>query len=135
MTFTKIAALHDRITIDGSDYSNAFRTFGFTSDANTVDVSGFSVSGTDETLMGSKAQGFSGDVYVTKETVAFLWALHSNNTTFEVAWQPNGLVDSSVTTFHANCQLRTFDPTDTRGDASVAPVTFSVADSTGISTT
>lgn len=134
MTFTKIVALHDRITIDGVDYSNAFRTFGLTSDGNTVDVSGFSVSGADETLMGSKAQSFSGDVYITSETVAFLFPLHTNNSIFEVAWQPNGLVDGTAPTFHGNCQLRTFDPTDTRGDASVSPVTFTVADQNGIST-
>lgn len=134
MTYTKGIALHDRITVDGTDMSNAFRSFGFTSDDTDVDVSGFSVSGSDETLSGPRAEGFSGDVFITPETEALLWPLHYNRTIFEVAWQPNGLIDNTRTTYHANCQLRTFDPSNTRGDASVSSVTFRVADDNGIST-
>lgn len=134
MTYTKGIALHDRITVDGTDMSNAFHSFGFTSDDTDVDVSGFSVSGSDETLSGPRAEGFSGDVYITPETEALLWPLHYNRTIFEVAWQPNGLVDNTRQTYHANCQLRTFDPTNTRGDAALSSVTFRVADDNGIST-
>lgn len=134
MTFTKGIALYDRITVDGVDMSNAFHSFGFTSDDSDVDVSGFSVSGTDETLSGPRAEGFSGDVYITPETEALLWPLHYNRSSFEVAWQPNGLVDNTRNTYHATCQLRTFDPTNTRGDAAISPVTFRVSDSNGIST-
>lgn len=134
MTYTKQVALHDRITVDGVDVSNAFHSFGFTSEASTVDASGFSVSGTDETLSGNKAQGFTGDVYLTKEIEALFYPIHVNNTIVQVSWQPDGLVDSSRTTYHGNCQLRTFSPADTRGDASRFTATFTIADSNGITT-
>ncbi len=49
VSFTKKVAKHDRIEIDGTDYSNAFRQFGFSSEHSAEDVSGFSVSGNDET--------------------------------------------------------------------------------------
>src|ERR1043165_3052304 len=134
MAFTKKIAKHDRITIDGVDYSNAFRSFGLTSEATEVDVSGFSVSGTDENLSGPKAQGFQGDWFLTAENENFLFQLHKNDSIFEVAWQPDGLVDSTRKTYHANCQLRTFSPTANRGDPYVSTATFSVADDNGITT-
>ncbi len=135
MTYTKKIALHDRITVDGVDMSNAFHSFGFTSEAATVDASGFSVSGVDETLSGAKAQGFQGDVYVTKEVETILWPIHLNNTSVGVSWQPDGLIDSSRTSYHGLCQLRTFSPADTRGDASTFTAVFTIADSNGITTT
>ena len=135
MTYTKKIALHDRITVDGVDVSNAFHSFGFTSEDAEVDVSGFSVSGSDETLSGARSQGFTGDVYVTKEIEALLWPIHLNRTTVQVSWQPDGLVDNTRTSYHGNCQLRSFSPADTRGDASTFTATFTVADSTGITTT
>lgn len=135
MAFTKKIAKHDKITIDGTDMSNAFRSFGITSEANEVDVSGFSVSGTDESLSGGKAQSFAGDWYLTTENEDFLFALHNTDAIFEVAWQPDGLVDSSRTVYHANCQLRSFSPQANRGDPYVSTATFAVADDAGITTT
>lgn len=132
MTFTKQVALHDAITIDGTDMSNAFSVFGLTSDATSVDVSGFSVSGTDETLSGPKAQGFSGTCFQTPENEQFLWALHITDEMFEVEWQPNGLVDNTRPKWKGVCQLRQFDPSTTRGNARDMPVTFTAADALGI---
>lgn len=134
MTFTKKIALHDKITIDGTDMSNAFRSFGLSSEDSEVDVSGFSVSGTDETLAGTRAQSFTGDWFLTSENEDFFYALHANRTIFTVSWQPDGLIDSSRTVFHASCQLRTFSPAANRGDPYVSTATFTVADSNGITT-
>jgi hypothetical protein len=134
VTYTKKTALHDRITVDGVDMSNAFDTFGFTSDDQDVDVSGFSVSGSDETLSGTRAEGFTGDVFITKETEALLWPLHYNRTIFQVSWQQDGLIDNTRTTYHGNCQLRTFDPSATRGQPYKTTATFRIADTTGITT-
>ena len=134
MAFTKKIAKHDKITIDGTDMSNAFRSFGITSEANEVDVSGFSVSGTDESLSGGKSQSFAGDWFLTTENEAFLFALHNTDAIFEVAWQPDGLVDNTRTVYHANCQLRSFSPQANRGDPYVSTATFAVADDAGIST-
>ena len=115
--FTKQVALHDKIEIDGEDMSNAFSVFGLTSDATSVDVSGFSISGTDETLSGPKAQGFSGTAFQTKENEQFLWNLHLSDEIFAVRWQPDGLIDNTRPIWTGNCQLRQFDPSTTRGNA------------------
>jgi hypothetical protein len=134
VTYTKKTALHDRITVDGVDMSNAFDTFGFTSDDQDVDVSGFSVSGVDETLSGTRAEGFSGDVFFTAESDAILRPLHTNRTLFGVSWQPDGLVDNTRTTYHALCQLRTYDPAASRGQPYKFTASFKVADPNGITT-
>lgn len=134
MTYTKKIALHDRVSIDGYDMSNDFRSFGFTSEDAEVDVSGFSTSGTDETLAGTRAQGFTGDWYLTSEAEAILFPIHKNRVLVDVSWQPDGLIDSSRTTYHAICQLRSFSPSANRGDPYVSTATFTVADSTGITT-
>lgn len=133
MAFTKKIALHDEIKLDGTDFSNDFRTFGLSSEASDVDVSGFSATGTDETLSGPKAQGFEGEAFYTEEAAAILWALHSNATIFQVQWTPGGLLTTSGNkTYYAQCQLRTFNPNDTRGDVQVMTCTFKTADATGI---
>ncbi len=135
MTYTKKTALHDRITVDGVDMSNAFDTFGFTSDDQDVDVSGFSVSGVDETLSGTRAEGFTGDVFITRETEALLWPIHRDRLIVQVSWQPDGLIDNTRTTYHALCQLRTFDPSATRGQPYKTTASFKSTDPSGITTT
>jgi hypothetical protein len=132
MTFTKKIAKHDRISIDGTDYSNAFRVFGFSSEHSEEDVSGFSVSGTDETLPGNTAQGFSGEMFYTEESAPDIWALHIGRDIVEVQFQPNGLVDSTATVFYANCTINQFGPADTRGQVSVMPFSAKPADENGI---
>lgn len=132
MTYTKRVALHDKIEIDGTDVSNAFSQFGLTSDDASVDVSGFSVSGSDETLSGTRAEGFSGQAFFTPELANLLWPIHYNRSVVEVKWQPNGLLDATEDVYYAMCQLRTFDPNNTRGSASTTPITLTVADSNGV---
>ncbi len=132
MSYTKDIALHDSITIDGTDVSNAFRSFGLTSDGTLVDVSGFSVSGKDENLVGNKAEQFAGDCFYTPESYALLWPLHNENTIFELTWQPEGLVDVHREVFYAMVQMPNFDPNATRGDARVMACVFNPADENGI---
>lgn len=132
MTFTKQVARHDKITIDGTDYSNAFRSFNLSNEDSTIDVSGFSVTGTDETLSGTRAQSFTGDMFYTAETGPAMWTLYQARTIFAVSWQPDGLVDSSRETYTGNCQIRTFPPADTRGDVAVMTITFTAADQAGV---
>lgn len=132
MAFTKIVAKHDKITIGGTDYSNAFNEFGFTSEHSTVDASGFSVSGVDETQPGNTAQGFAGTMFVTDETVAGIFPLHINKTPTEITWQPNGLIDSGATIFRGTCTINTFSPSDTRGSVSTTPFSATIADENGI---
>jgi len=132
MAFTKKVAKHDRIEIDGVDYSNAFRVFGFSSEHSTEDVSGFSVSGVDETLPGSTAQGFTGEMFYTEESAPAIWDLHRNKTICEILFQPDGLVNPAATTYYANCTINQFGPADTRGSVSVMPFTATTADENGI---
>lgn len=135
MSYTKDIALHDEITVDGTDASNAFRTFGFSSEHTQVDASGFSVSGADENLAGRTAQSLEGEAFYTPESYALLYPLHANRTIFEIVWQPDGLIDNSREAYVGNVQLLTFNPNATRGDVRVMTCTFSAADENGIAAT
>lgn len=132
MAYTKNIALHDQILIDGTDASNAFRTFGFSSEHSSEDVSGFSASGTDETLAGKTAQTMTGEAFYTPESYALLYPLHSTRAVFEIVWQPEGLTDNTRETYVGNVQLLTFNPEATRGSVRVMTCTFTAADDTGI---
>jgi hypothetical protein len=132
VAFTKKVAKHDRIEIDGVDYSNAFRQFGFSSEHSTEDVSGFSVSGVDETLPGNTAQGFTGEMFYTEESAPAIWDLHRNKTICEIVFQPDGLVNPAATTYYANCTINQFGPADTRGSVSTMPFSATTADENGI---
>lgn len=131
-TYTKVVSKHDRIEIDGTDYSNDFRVFGMTSSDTLEDVSGFSVTGVKEQLPGDREQGFHGTFFYTEESAADLWDLHNNRTVVEVLWQPNGLIDPTAKTYYANCTINEFSPENTRGSASTSPFTATVADANGI---
>jgi hypothetical protein len=135
MTYTKEIALHDEIIIDGTDASNAFRTFGFSSEHTQEDVSGFSVSGFSEFLAGVTNQSLSGEAFYTPETYALLYPLHANRTIFPIQWQPDGLIDSTRETYIGNVQLLTFNPDATRGSVRVMTCTFTAADENGIAAT
>lgn len=132
MAYTKKIALYDKITIDGTDASNAFRSFGFSSEDADVDVSGFSATGTEETLSGTRAQGFEGEAFYTEELAALLWPIYNTREIVGVRWTPGGLVTAGNKSYYGLCQLRTFNPNDTRGDVQVMTVVFKAADSAGI---
>jgi hypothetical protein len=132
VSYTKRIALHDRISIDGTDVSGSFSQFDLDSTDSDVDVSGFSVSGVDETLSGTRAEGFAGTAFYSEDLASLLWPLHNDRSVFEVLWQPNGLIDDTAAVYYANCQLRTFSPNNTRGSASTMPVSFKVADANGV---
>lgn len=132
MAFIKDIALHDEIFVDGSDMSNAFRSFGFNSEHEQVDASGFNVSGADELLAGKTTQTLEGEAFYTPESFAILYYLHANRTIFPITWQPDGLVDSSRETYSGNVQLLTFNPNATRGDVRVMTCTFTAADEDAI---
>jgi hypothetical protein len=132
MAYTKDIALSDKITIDGTDASNAFRTFGLDSTDDQVDASGFSETGNDELLQGKRAQSFSGECFYTPESYALLYPLYRDRTTFELEWQPDGLADDTREVWYGNVKLLSFNPTATRGDVRVMTCTFTAADADGI---
>lgn len=132
MAYTKQIARHDKITIDGTDVSNAFREFGFSSEHSEEDVSGFSVSGNDETLPGATAQTFSGTAFYTEEFAALVQPLHANRTVVEITWQPDGLIDSSREVYYGDCTINQFGPANTRGSVSTMPFSAKPATEDGI---
>jgi hypothetical protein len=135
VAFTKMIARHDKITIDGTDVSNSFREFGFSSEHSEEDVSGFSESGNDETLPGSTAQGFSGEAFYTEELAALIQPIHANRESVVITWQPNGLVDASRETYTGTCTINQFGPANTRGSVSTMPFAAKPATVEGIEVT
>lgn len=132
MAYTKLVARHDKITIDGTDVSNSFRQFGFSSEHSEEDVSGFSVSGNDEVLPGRTATGFTGEAFYTEELATLVYPLHANRTVCTIAWQPDGLVDATREIYSGECTINTFGPANTRGSVSTMPFAARAADEDGI---
>jgi hypothetical protein len=132
MAYTKQIAKHDKITIDGTDVSNAFRTFGFTGEHSEEQVGGFSVSGQQETLAGQTTTGFTGEAYYTEELIAIVGPIFFNRSTVEITWQPDGLVDATREVYVGDCQVFQFGPTNTFGSVSVMPFTARAATEAGI---
>jgi hypothetical protein len=132
VAYTKLIARHDKITIDDVDVSNSFSEFGYTSEHSEEDVSGFSVSGIDETLPGSTAQSFTGTAFYTEELAAIVEPLHRARTVCSIAWQPNGLVDATREIFYGECTINQFGPANTRGSVSTMPFSARPADENGI---
>lgn len=132
MAYTKQIARHDKITIDGTDVSNSFRQFGFTSEHSEEDVSGYSVTGNDEFLPGRTNQAFTGEAFYTEQLGAIIQPLHAARTVVEITWQPNGLIDPTREIYRGNCTINQFGPTTTRGTVAVMPFNAKPADETGI---
>lgn len=135
MTYTKDIALSDEIHIDGVDVSDAFRSFGFSSEDEQVDVSGFNATGSDEFLQGKRTQSFSGEAFYTPELYALLYPLYRDRSTFVVKYTPNGLADPTREYYSGNCNIQAFNPNATRGDVRVMTVTLNAADAAGITST
>jgi hypothetical protein len=131
----KEIALHDRVEIDGEDVSNLARTANFNSEHEQVDVSGFSVSGADESLAGKTVQSFEAEFFHGAQSHALLYPLHANRTIFPIEWQPQGLVEASREVLAGNAQLLTYNPNATRGSVRVITATFTAADENGLTFT
>src|SRR5689334_17820517 len=113
--------------------SNAFRGVTLELTDAEQDASGFSVSGADETLQGNRASALTGDIFYTPESHAILYPLYRDRTTFEIEWQPDGLIDPTREVWHGNVKMFGYPPGAARGDVRVmSGVTFRAADSAGI---
>ena len=122
MAYTKKISRHDKITIDGTDVSNSFREFGFSSEHTSEDVTGFSATGTVEQLAGVTNQSFVGEAFYTEELGAIVQPLHANRTACTITWQPDGLVDATREVYTGTgMYILTFGPTNTVGGVSVMP--------------
>lgn len=132
MTYTKLIARMDRISIDGTDVSNSFRQFGFSSEHSEEDVTGFSSTGTQETLAGVTTQSFTGEAFYTEELAKIVEPLHRARTAVEITWQPNGLVDATREVYVGTCVINQFGPANTVGSVSTMPFNAKPSTATGI---
>ena len=130
--YEKNVARHDYISIDGTDYSNAFRQFGLSSEHSEESLGAFSESGVEEKAPGTTAQGFTGEFYISAAIAPDLWAMHAGRDIVEIQWQPNGLSDNTGPLWYGNCTINQFNPSDTYGSASTSPFSATVADADGI---
>jgi hypothetical protein len=131
VTYTKLIAKSDKITIDGTDVSNSFSAFGRPSTDTQEDVSGFSATGVDEFLPGARNQQFTGTAWYTEELGAIVEPLYKNRTPCVITWQPNGLVDATREIYSGTCTITEFSPEDTRGSGMTFPF-VAAPDSNGI---
>ena len=132
MAYTKLIARSDKILINGTDVSNSFRTFGYSSSHATEDVTGFSATGAVETLAGVTTQTFTGEAFYTEELALIVEPLHRARTACTVSWQPNGLVDATREIYSGTCIINEFGPANTVGSVSVMPFTAQPSTSAGI---
>ena len=122
----------DRISVDGTDYSNAFQAFGVSSTKSTEDAGAFNTTGVTETVPGATTQTFTGTMYNIEDVRSTFWDLHSDDTVVEVQWQPNGLEDTGADVFYGMMTLQEFSPQSRFGQVTSFQVTFITADSNGI---
>jgi hypothetical protein len=132
MAYTKKISRHDKITIDGTDVSNSFREFGYTSEHTEEDATGFSATGVAEVLPGITTQGFTGEAFYTEELAAIVEPLHRARTVCVITWQPDGLVDATREIYSGSVYINTFGPANTVGSVAVMPFAASPALAAGI---
>lgn len=133
MAFTKTLAKHDKITIDGTDVSNAFDDFGVEQAHSNEDVSGFSATGNDETLAGSTARAFVGVAFNAEQLGAIVEPLFTNRTACTITWQPDGLIDATRETYTGSCTIMEWSPRSTRPSAGRVPFRAVPVTASGIS--
>ena len=128
----KQIALRDRIEIDGTTFSaGEVRSVEVESENQEVDASGFSTSGNDEKLAGSRVQSITFEIFHTEETFLILEPIHTNREIVAIEWQPDGLVDTGRETLYGNASLLTLNPGAARGDVRVLTCRMTPSDSDG----
>lgn len=127
----KELALYDRVEVDGNDLSNYCRAVSTESENQEVDVSGFSASGNDEKLAGSRVQSITFEFFASEEVHAILWPIHRDRDVVPFEWQPHGKIDLSRETLYGNAVLLTYPPGATRGEARTVSARFTPGDSAG----
>lgn len=132
MSYTKLKAASDKITIDGTDVSNSFRRFSRVSANETLDATGFSASGNQETVPGPNTQQFVGEAFYTEELAAIAEPIHKNRSTCTITWQPNGLVDATREIYSGVVFINEFSPESEVGSVYTFPFVAAPADANGI---
>lgn len=129
-------ALKDYVEVDGHDLSNFFSQVNPNFTDAEVDISGFSETGNDETLSGSRTMSIACtvfDAYGDGETWDVLWKLYKNRSTFVFRTRPDMTlpVGANNPSLEGNAQIRGWAPNRQRGQVGSFPVTFSAVDADG----
>lgn len=127
----KELALYDRVEIDGTAVSNYVRAVETESENTEVDASGFSATGNDEKLAGTRVQSITFEIILGTEMHALLWPIHRDRSVVPIEWQPHGLIDLGRETLYGNAQLLTYPPGASRGELRVVSCRFTPGDSDG----
>lgn len=130
----KKADKKDRISIDGTDYSNAFREFGVSSSKSTEDAGGFNPTGVVETVPGATTQSFTGTLYNIADVVDALWDIHIADEVVLINWQPGGLESGHENddVFYGMMTIQEMSPQSTFGTVTSFAFSAITADSDGI---
>jgi hypothetical protein len=133
----KRIAFKDKITVDATDLSNFARSVELSSEHERVDVSGFNPTGSNEYLAGTTEQSVTVEFYGSYgagEVHSVLYPLHKNRTTCAFKWLPDGTAAISATNpeLRGNCQVLTYSPGSTRGEADTYEVEFTASDPAGL---
>ena len=128
----KRSTKRDRISADGTDYSNAFKEFGINSTKSTEDAGAFNPTGVTETVPGPVTQSFVGQLYNIPDVISTFFDWHLNDTVVEMQWQIDGLEDATGDVFYGKVTINEMSPISTFGTVTAFAFTAITADSDGI---
>ena len=128
----KRATKKDRISFDGTDYSNAFKEFGVNASKSTEEAGAFNPTGVTETVAGGSTESFTGQLYNIPAVIAVFWAWYKAGTVVEAQWQIDGLDDDTGDVFYGNVEIQDMAPVSTFGTVTAFAFTAITADSDGI---
>lgn len=133
MALGKRIALKDYIEVDGTDISIDCKGVAFSSEHETVDVSGFNETGRDQTIPGKTIQSVTLQVFATSSTFNVLYHLHNARdvATFVHRSDMTLPVSSDNPELRGNVTINSWSPEATRGDVVAFPVTLTVGDENG----
>lgn len=132
MTYTRKFGSSAKVTIDGTDVSNAFSELRRTSTDAVVDAGGFNTTGVAEQLQGQRTQGFEGTAWYTEEIASIVETAYAARTTVAMTFQPDGLLDATREIYSGNVRITEFSPVSTFGDVMSFTFNAVAADSSGI---
>lgn len=131
MAFTRRSGSHARFLIDETDASNAMRSARIVFEDEELPVGGFSAGGQEEYVPGVRGVEISGQAFYTEEWYVLTYPLYINRSSFEVEFQPYGLVDNTRETFYGNGRFYRWEAVEEFGQVVLVDYSIRPADSTG----
>jgi len=132
VAYTRKFGSSAKVTMDGTDVSNAFSRLQRTSTDAVVPAGGFNTTGVAEQLQGERTQGFEGTAWYTEEIGAIVEPAYANRTPVAMTFQPDGLLDATREIYSGNVLITEFSPESAFGDVMSFAFNAVAADSAGI---